>query len=72
MRWLYEQSVCFVARSYNGKRLKQNMEIFDWELGEKEKGMIDTIPQRRASLGERFMSPDGPYKTPEELWDSDI
>ncbi|VAI89741.1 unnamed protein product [Triticum turgidum subsp. durum] len=72
LRWLYEQSVCFVARSYNGKRLKQNMEIFDWELGEKEKGMIDTIPQRRASLGERFMSPDGPYKTPEELWDSDI
>ncbi|KAF7096759.1 hypothetical protein CFC21_098657 [Triticum aestivum] len=72
LRWLYEQGVCFVARSYNNERLKQNMEIFEWELSEEEKGMIATIPQRRVSLGERFMSPDGPYRSLEELWDDDI
>ncbi|KAF8666058.1 hypothetical protein HU200_053764 [Digitaria exilis] len=72
LRWLHEQGVCFVARSFNRERLKQNMELFDWELSEDDKAMIMQIPQRRACHGEFFVSPDGPYKSEEELWDGDI
>lgn len=73
LRWVYEQGVCFVARSYNRERLEQNMAIFSgWELSEEEKELIATIPQKRASQGEYFVSPDGPYKSVSELWDDEI
>ncbi|KAJ1270114.1 hypothetical protein BS78_06G030000 [Paspalum vaginatum] len=72
LRWVHEQGACFVAKSYNRDRLKQNMEIFDWELTEEDKAMILQIPQRRACQGEFFVSPDGPYKSLEELWDGEI
>lgn len=72
LRWLHEQGVCFVARSFNKERLKQNMELFDWELSVDDKEKIMGIPQRRACSAEFFLSPDGPYKTLEELWDGEI
>lgn len=72
LRWLHEQGVCFVARSFNKERLKQNMELFDWELSVDDKEKIMGIPQRRACRAEFFLSPDGPYKTLEELWDGEI
>ncbi|KAF0931325.1 hypothetical protein E2562_004474 [Oryza meyeriana var. granulata] len=73
LRWLYEQQgVCVVARSFNEDRMKQNMDIFDWELNEEDKRMIAGIPQRRASQGEYFVSPDGPYKSIHDLWDGEI
>ncbi|CAN6247723.1 unnamed protein product [Urochloa humidicola] len=72
LRWLHEQGVCFVARSFNSERVKQNMELFDWELSEDDKELIVQIPQRRACRGDWFVSPDGPYKSLEELWDGEI
>ncbi|KAF7005604.1 hypothetical protein CFC21_020716 [Triticum aestivum] len=72
LRWVYEQGVCFVARSFNKERLKHNLDIFDWELSEEDKAMIATIPQKRACQGDYFVSPDGPYKSLEELWDGEI
>ncbi|TVU07131.1 hypothetical protein EJB05_47173, partial [Eragrostis curvula] len=72
LRWLHEQGVGFVARSFNKERLKQNMDIFDWELTDDDKEMIMQIPQRRACQGEFFVSPNGPYKSLEELWDGEI
>ena len=73
LRWVYEQGVCFVARSFNKERLKHNMDIFvDWELSDEDKAMIATIPQKRACQGDYFVSPDGPYKSLEELWDGEI
>ncbi|KAG0525022.1 hypothetical protein BDA96_06G019600 [Sorghum bicolor] len=71
LRWLHEQGVCFVARSFNKDRLKQNMELFDWDLSDDDKEKIMGIPQRKACRGEFFLSPDGPY-TLEELWDGEI
>ncbi|CAN6242519.1 unnamed protein product [Urochloa humidicola] len=72
LRWLHEQGVCFVARSFNSERVKQNMELFDWELSEDDKELIMQIPQRRAYRGDWFVSPDGPYKSLEDLWDGEI
>ncbi|KAI3516857.1 hypothetical protein L1887_15961 [Cichorium endivia] len=47
LRWIYEQGVSFVVKSFNTKRMKQNLDIFDWSLTEEELNKISHIPQRK-------------------------
>ena len=47
MRWIHEQGVTCIVKSYNKERLKQNLEIFDWELTEEDRLKISQIPQRK-------------------------
>ena len=47
MRWTHEQGVTCIVKSYNKERLKQNLEIFDWELTEEDRLKISQIPQRK-------------------------
>ncbi|XP_022726241.1 non-functional NADPH-dependent codeinone reductase 2-like [Durio zibethinus] len=72
LRWAYEQGVSIVVKSFNGERMKQNLEIFNWSLSEDELKKIDDIPQSRGCQAEDFISKDGPFKTLEELWDGEI
>ncbi|KAH0976095.1 hypothetical protein GBA52_017994 [Prunus armeniaca] len=58
------------AGSFNKERMKQNLEIFDWELGEYEMNKINQIPQRRLYAGD-FVYEVGPYKSLHQLWDGD-
>ncbi|KAI9080966.1 hypothetical protein K1719_037127 [Acacia pycnantha] len=52
LRWLYEQGVSFVVKSYNKERMKQNLEIFDWSLTESDLEKIShEIKQYRVSRG---------------------
>jgi len=39
--------VTCIVKSYNKERLKQNLEIFDWELTEEDRLKISQIPQRK-------------------------
>ncbi|XP_054812186.1 protein REDOX 2-like [Prosopis cineraria] len=72
VRWIYEQGASVIVKSFNKERMKQNLEIFDWELSKEESDKINQIPQRRMYAGEMFLSENGPYKSLEELWDGDI
>ncbi|XP_027125634.2 protein REDOX 2 [Coffea arabica] len=72
LRWIYQQGASFVVKSFNKERMKQNLQIFDWELTKEEMDQILQIPQRRGFAGEVFVHPTGPYKSVEELWDGDI
>ncbi|KAI9080950.1 hypothetical protein K1719_037111 [Acacia pycnantha] len=47
LRWLYEQGVGFIARSFNKDRMKQNLEIFDWSLTQDDLEKISQIKQIR-------------------------
>ena len=47
MRWTHEQGATCIVKSYNKERLKQNLEIFDWELTEEDRLKISQIPQRK-------------------------
>ena len=47
MRWIYEQGVTSIVKSYNKERLKQNLEIFNWELTDEGRLKISQIPQRK-------------------------
>ncbi|OVA08649.1 Aldo/keto reductase [Macleaya cordata] len=45
LRWVYEQGVTMVVKSFNKERMKQNLQIFDFELTEEESNKITQLPQ---------------------------
>ncbi|KAI3734176.1 hypothetical protein L6452_13640 [Arctium lappa] len=47
LRWIYEQGVSFVVKSFNTERMKQNLDIFNWSLTEEELIKISQIPQQK-------------------------
>ncbi|XP_016444971.1 D-galacturonate reductase-like [Nicotiana tabacum] len=47
LRWVYEQGVNLVTKSFNKERMKENLQIFDWSLCEEESKKISELPQRR-------------------------
>ncbi|XP_058105693.1 non-functional NADPH-dependent codeinone reductase 2-like [Magnolia sinica] len=72
LRWIYEQEVSMVVKSFNKERLKENLQIFGWGLTESEVHLIDQLPQRKIVHAKRFISASGPYKSLEEFWDGEI
>ncbi|CBI22984.3 unnamed protein product, partial [Vitis vinifera] len=71
LRWLHQQRVSILVKSFSKERMKENLQIFDWELNDDELTKIENIPQRRGFSGHWFVHPNGPYKSVEELWDDD-
>nr|GEY30797.1 D-galacturonate reductase-like [Tanacetum cinerariifolium] len=47
LRWIYEQGVSFVVKSFNKERMQQNIDIFNWSLTEDELSKISKIPQQK-------------------------
>eukprot|EP00262_Sarcandra_glabra_P018622 TRINITY_DN6756_c0_g1_i1.p1 TRINITY_DN6756_c0_g1~~TRINITY_DN6756_c0_g1_i1.p1 ORF type:complete len:134 (-),score=22.60 TRINITY_DN6756_c0_g1_i1:36-437(-) len=73
LRWIYEQGASIVVKSFNEERMKENLSIFDWALTDRESESIIEIPQQSSPAVEiMFVSPDGPYKSPQELWDGEL
>ncbi|KAI3909435.1 hypothetical protein MKW92_051455 [Papaver armeniacum] len=69
LRWVYEQGVSLVVKSFNEERIRENLEIFDWELTTEELKKIGELPQCRVATAKFFVSDDGPFKSSEEFWD---
>ncbi|KAJ4711025.1 NADPH-dependent codeinone reductase-like protein [Melia azedarach] len=69
LRWIIEQGATVVVKSFNKERLKENLGIFDWELRDNDYEKINKIPQQRMMVQAQLITPDGPFKTPEKLWD---
>lgn len=72
LRWIYEQGASFIMRTFKKERMFENVQIFDGELSQEELDKIQQIHQRRGTLGEDFIHPEGPIKSVEELWDGDL
>ncbi|KAK9090534.1 hypothetical protein Sjap_023711 [Stephania japonica] len=72
LRYLYEQGVTFLVKSFNEERMKENLDIFEWELSEDDSKKIGEIPQSRGSPGDSFVSDNGPFKSTAELWDGEL
>ncbi|KAK9090530.1 hypothetical protein Sjap_023707 [Stephania japonica] len=72
LRWVHEQGVVLLVKSFNEERMKENLDISGWELSEKDSKKIDEIPQSRGLPGDVFVSDDGPFKTETVLWDGDL
>ncbi|EAZ15108.1 hypothetical protein OsJ_30522 [Oryza sativa Japonica Group] len=69
LRWMYEQGDVLLVKTYNENRMKENLDIFDWELTEEERDKISKLPQQRGLTGMQFVCDNGPYKCVEDLWD---
>ncbi|GAB4861315.1 Deoxymugineic acid synthase 1 [Ancistrocladus abbreviatus] len=72
LRWAYEQGVSLVVKSFNDKRMRENLDIFDWKLSSEDLLKIDQIPQKKGFPNPKFVYEKGPYKSLEELWDGEI
>ena len=72
LRWIYEQGVSVIVKSFSKQRIKENIAIIDWELSVEDIQKIDQIQQFKGVLGLEFVSDEGPYKSVAELWDEDI
>lgn len=51
--------------------MRENLDIFDWQLKEDDCGRISTIPESRGTY-DFFVHESGPFKTAEEFWDGEI
>ncbi|KAK9276784.1 hypothetical protein L1049_006320 [Liquidambar formosana] len=72
LRWVYEQGVSVLVKSFNKERMEENLGIFDWTLSPEESQKISQIQQQKAFLALHFTSEDGPYKSAEEFWDMEV
>ena len=50
LRWAYEQGVSMVPKSFNKKRMEENLQIFDWPLTKDDLAKISKLPQRKGVL----------------------
>ncbi|KAL0551734.1 hypothetical protein IC582_010823 [Cucumis melo] len=57
LRWVYEQEVSMVTKSFNKERMRQNIDIFDWSLNEDELAKINQLPQHRAIIFANIFGP---------------
>ncbi|XP_047318982.1 deoxymugineic acid synthase 1-B-like [Impatiens glandulifera] len=71
LRWVYEQGVVVIVKSFNDERMKENLDIFDWNLSEEELKKIADIPQSRNFII-HVISEIGPFKSLNDLWDGEI
>ncbi|KAH9609149.1 hypothetical protein KSS87_002375 [Heliosperma pusillum] len=72
LRWVIEQGIAVVVKSFNKDRMMQNFDIFDWELSSEDHEMIKTIPQSRVCQGLDYTSCYGPFTNILELWDGEV
>jgi len=48
-----------VVKSLKRERLKENIEIFDWELSDEDRLKIAQIPQRKLITVQNLLCPEG-------------
>ena len=47
LRWLVQKDIIVIPKTRSEARLKENMDLFDWELSEEEVAAIDAIPTQK-------------------------
>ncbi|XP_073286268.1 D-galacturonate reductase-like [Primulina huaijiensis] len=57
LRWVYEQGVSIVTKSFNKERMKENLDILDWSLSEEEIEKINQLPQRKGTTLASILGP---------------
>ncbi|XP_062204864.1 deoxymugineic acid synthase 1-A-like [Phragmites australis] len=71
LRWVYELGDCVITKSFNERRMRENLGIFDWELTGEDHCKISALPESRGTY-DFFVHESGPYKTADEFWDGEI
>ncbi|KAJ1296024.1 hypothetical protein BS78_01G267100 [Paspalum vaginatum] len=69
--WVYEQGDVVITKSFNEKRMRENLDIFGWELSKDDHQKISDLPESRGNC-DFMVHESGPYKTVDEFWDGEI
>ncbi|WOL04837.1 aldose reductase [Canna indica] len=74
VRWALQRGTSVIPKSTHDGRIKENIQVFGWEIPDEEFKALSSIKeQRRALDGEMlFVNKEaGPYKSVAELWDNE-
>ena len=71
IRWALQRHphAVLLVKSCTPEHLKQDLDVTDFKLDDEDMKALDSLPRRRFVSGEIFLSPEGPYRTLQELWD---
>ena len=73
LRWGLDQGVSVIPKSFNKKRILENIQVFGWQLTDEDHSKIDKLEQKKNIDGSHICNPEfGPFKSPEDLWDGDV
>jgi len=59
LRWIYEQGVSMVVKSFKRERLEENTMIFHWELSDEDRLKISQMLQQKMATVTGLLCPDG-------------
>lgn len=72
LRWGLDKGVTVLPKSFNKKRMVENLDVFGWHLTDEDHEGIGGIEQKKNIDGGFVCSPiSGPYRTIEDLWDGE-
>eukprot|EP00250_Pteridium_aquilinum_P012609 c20830_g1_i1 orf=149-1099(+) len=73
LRWELDNGVSVIPKSFNKKRMIENLEVFGWHLTDEDHQNISKIEQKKNVDGSFLCSPVfGPYKSIQDVWDGEI
>ena len=72
IRWAIQHGTSVLPKSTNPGRIEANAQVDDWEIPAEEYAMLCGLStQTKMVDGRYWVSPRGPYKTLEDLWDDE-
>lgn len=70
VRWAIQRGTSVIPKSVTPSRIDANYDVFSWQLSDDHMEKLGSLqPQQRMLDGRFWLSPAGPYKTLEDLWD---
>lgn len=72
LRWGLQMGHSVLPKSTSEARIKENFDLFDWNIPEDLLAKFSEIEQARLIRGNFLVHPEGVYKNVEELWDGEI
>ncbi|KAL4428139.1 hypothetical protein ABPG75_002228 [Micractinium tetrahymenae] len=70
--WAVQRGTACLPKSTKKEHLKSNLEAASWRLPEEDFRALSSLPRQYRMLdGKWCVSPEGPYRSLEELWDTE-
>ncbi|OVA07824.1 Aldo/keto reductase [Macleaya cordata] len=72
VKWGIQRGTSVIPKSTNNERIKENIQVFGWEIPDQDFKALCSIPEQRRVLdGEELFvnKSEGPYLSVAELWD---
>ncbi|KAJ4830689.1 hypothetical protein Tsubulata_028405 [Turnera subulata] len=72
VKWALQRGTSVIPKSVHSERIKENMQVFGWEIPEQDFQALSSIPdQKRVLDGEDLLvnKSEGPFRSVADVWD---